>query len=857
VTTTKVTVIIDSADITNKPFQYGRVRIVPSARIPDPADSALLERAGAQARFTRNGAPTVSLFPNDLIGPQGDTLPGWYYTVYYDECPGNPTPWSFYLLSENSTPQRLSTLAETPVAQPGTINMPRPAGVPSANQVPRAVGDGTQNSTWGDASSSGSSGTVTGISVATAHGFKGTSDGNAATPTLNIETSVTGLLRGDGTSVSAAAAGTDYLAPNGDGSALTGIATSASVTSAVAAEASARATAVSGAITTAETFATGAATSAAGTAQTAAQTFATSAVATETTARSNADALLIPLTQKAAASGVATLDTNTLIPRAQLAPESTSTPKTSKFAQLLYGGIWNWPHKFYGDSYGLVSDGVAFGDAGMVTSAATTLVSNSSLGYFDANCVGKSVMVSTAGGAYVPKDGAITARASANSVTTSFSATANTVGSPGAIGYYGTDDCVAIQAWLTAAWNYMAAHGYAEFIVDPNAKTIMGGAYKINTGAVLLGNAQVGFPVAITTVACGELVMVSGEGTGAPLMHWEQLVPSEVGGAFMSTRTDGTLNGSYGPCSMFGGPFQGYGGEPGTFNNFKLTHKGITYVSPYNVEGIGLDCFSILEVDIDSIGGFAAAVVPTTGPLPSLSSPTHLTKNISATLRMPCAGNQVFCRIGRITSEGHIYEWLGSEWTACEHADCMYGIGAMGLYSGNGVSMVHHCDIKWMQAENCTNAVIQVDGGTKRLIANIGTESISSSNHIYDPTDIIEGGIDWWPQGGGGSSSNWGSGHARKVRMRNMMTIPGTLGPPTVPATTVAYFNYYGKNGKVVLTSAGGAVTVIQITPPGGSAITLPNTLSTSGSTSFDVPMGYSVTLTYASTAPTWVWYTD
>jgi hypothetical protein len=93
--------------------------------------------------------------------------------------------------------------------------------------------------------------------------------------------------------------------------------------------------------------------------------------------------------------------------------------------------------------------------------------------------------------------------------------------------------------------------------------------------------------------------------------------------------------------------------------------------------------------------------------------------------------------------------------------------------------------------------------------------------------------------------------------MVNMMTDPGTLGPPTVPATTVAFPNYYGRNARVILTSAGGAVTQIQLTPPGGTAFTIPQTLGTSGAVNFDVPMGYSVTLTYASTTPTWTWYTD
>lgn len=67
------------------------------------------------------------------------------------------------------------------------------------------------------------SGTVTSVSVASANGFAGSVATATSTPEITIETTVTGLLKGDGTAISAASAGTDYLAPSGDGSALTGI----------------------------------------------------------------------------------------------------------------------------------------------------------------------------------------------------------------------------------------------------------------------------------------------------------------------------------------------------------------------------------------------------------------------------------------------------------------------------------------------------------------------------------------------------------------------------------------------------------------------------------------------------------
>lgn len=59
-------------------------------------------------------------------------------------------------------------------------------------------------------------GTVTAISIATAHGFAGSSDGNSATPTLTIRLNGTpsAILKGDGSGgVTTASAGTDYIGP--------------------------------------------------------------------------------------------------------------------------------------------------------------------------------------------------------------------------------------------------------------------------------------------------------------------------------------------------------------------------------------------------------------------------------------------------------------------------------------------------------------------------------------------------------------------------------------------------------------------------------------------------------------------
>ena len=64
---------------------------------------------------------------------------------------------------------------------------------------------------------------VQSVGVASANGLSGTVANPTTTPVITLSTSITGLLKGNGTAVSAATAGTDYLAPAGSGAALTGI----------------------------------------------------------------------------------------------------------------------------------------------------------------------------------------------------------------------------------------------------------------------------------------------------------------------------------------------------------------------------------------------------------------------------------------------------------------------------------------------------------------------------------------------------------------------------------------------------------------------------------------------------------
>jgi hypothetical protein len=113
-----------------------------------------------------------------------------------------------------------------PVVQTGTIANYNLDGSPTAGGVAYGTGPALAVSaagTLGQVLTSGGAGaptwttdgggTVTAVSVVSANGLAGTSSGGA-TPALTLSTTVTGVVKGNGTALSAAVAATDYVAPS-------------------------------------------------------------------------------------------------------------------------------------------------------------------------------------------------------------------------------------------------------------------------------------------------------------------------------------------------------------------------------------------------------------------------------------------------------------------------------------------------------------------------------------------------------------------------------------------------------------------------------------------------------------------
>ena len=104
-----------------------------------------------------------------------------------------------------------------------TINIPRQGGnadfgalqvalEPSHSLTRFIVADNNGKFYYSTASAGGGgSGSVTNVSVVTANGFAGTVTSPTISPAITIQTTISGLIKGDGTAISAATAGTDYI----------------------------------------------------------------------------------------------------------------------------------------------------------------------------------------------------------------------------------------------------------------------------------------------------------------------------------------------------------------------------------------------------------------------------------------------------------------------------------------------------------------------------------------------------------------------------------------------------------------------------------------------------------------------
>lgn len=189
---------------TNNNWRFGNTDNTGTIRSSNPTLSLDFSKVGIN-RSTIAGPPNVAL---EIVGDVSIS--------------GNITSANFTGLLAGDVGGPISTTVIQPnvvtYAKIQNITASKLLGNPTAAPaVPSeiSIGAGLNLSVGGVLSSTLAGGTVTLVSVISANGFAGSVAHNTTTPEITLSTSISGILKGNGTTISAALIGTDYVVPSG------------------------------------------------------------------------------------------------------------------------------------------------------------------------------------------------------------------------------------------------------------------------------------------------------------------------------------------------------------------------------------------------------------------------------------------------------------------------------------------------------------------------------------------------------------------------------------------------------------------------------------------------------------------
>ena len=541
-----------------------------------------------------------------------------------------------------------------------------------------------------DGSGGGGSGTVTSVSVVTGNGFAGTVATPTTTPAITLETTVTGVLKGNGTAISAASAGTDYLAPNGSGAALTGI---------TPAQAGADAS------------------GSAATAQSNAESFATSAVGTETSRAEAAEALLVPLAQKGAASGVAGLDSNALSLRANLP------------------NVVRSDYKFAPEDNGGKANTIAVTDAVMNASSAAIACTTSTP--FGVLGIGSLVTVMGAGAAGAPLYASVAGVADSGHATLSAAASTSVTAAGMLIG---TDNVTAIRAAYASLLSFVSSSP------REGVMTLLGGPYGFGgsptVGGSTAGNAWFPLPPAATTGAKARIRWATDQ-DATNLLHWQQTVPT-LGGLVLLA-DNGVNDATYGRSHVIGGPTDAsaWGGGTSVFANVMLVIDGLRILVPYNGSAGGIRAYALAETAMPNVGVFGLAVVPSGGAFPSLGNPSVLSNFGCMGVEMPSTNNNAVADVGCLSVEGMVNGWRPSEHSTARSVHLIDCYAGMVPYSGTTGRMPHAIYVQHASMEENLSHIQSLgapDGGANIIVALADIEG-GGSTLVNDSDNLLYGSV--------------------------------------------------------------------------------------------------------------------
>lgn len=521
------------------------------------------------------------------------------------------------------------------------------------------------------------------------------------------------------------------------------------------------------------------------------------------------------------------------------------------------GGQWrragDLAHQFRPESYGAKRDGRILTDVS-ITNGTAILTSPSAP--FASTDVGKYIVIPSAGGFLnVPLVTTILSYQSATQVTLAANAS-RTVSTGGTL--YGSDDNAAIQATINAAVAYAQSSKTAvgEVVFSAGIYCVAG-----TPGGTAM-NAQLQLP-AITAGGAGKVnLQFTGVQQASGPAHWLDPVPPAAGSVIASMYYNDSSSPMTPMQCVIGGPVTGYGGAGGTFSDMRVIWDGPGLLVPYRPSINGLDLFGVAQADIKSFSYFCLAQpIGASGSVwpPYIAGSGNPSPWQVFAYRSPTSGNNALNRLGTITAYGPYH---GTVFADHFDADSVTGIytAAAATAAGIGTGTTHHCFIGSLVSEEsnialyCPNDGVIGNGASLAVyVASCQVENASSI--INDPASALYGevraeSLGVGQSGGSASPVTFGKSGAANIRLVwDYQPLGKVATPPSVPGNNVAYTNQFWLDATVYVTSGGAAVSAIAV-----DGATTGATLGTTGTVAVRVRNGGTITLTYASTAPTWNW---
>jgi hypothetical protein len=530
---------------------------------------------------------------------------------------------------------------------------------------------------------------------------------------------------------------------------------------------------------------------------------------------------------------------------------------TSGWLGAVSGQYFGYPWQFYPENFGAVGDGKIISDA--VLASNTTLTSATA--NFTSADTGKHIMIN--GGAGTTSGPLVTTITFSNSTTVTLGSAASVSGS-NFVAVYGTDDTTAIQNAVTAAGNYATAHNYfAEVVFGAKIYVLSSGPTQSGNGSTTpTFNAQVSLPYPNANGTTQKMVIqLTGAGDAGFYEYWESTTPNAAGSVLMSmTTAPSTPSGTFGNQSVIGGP-AGAAGYTGGFANVKPSIRGLQVMCGAYTNQYAFDLGYVSAMRIQSSSAHIFAPAGLNGGnsplLKDLPAQGGFQATIGAGLRSPVIANNADIYADDFTVEGYARGLYVFDHFTAPKISTIYNDVALKVDLTQGLSGVSHGIFIGLLGCEVYNGGISVSGGGGSYVPLYINMDAECGSVTYDisASGVAYGVVHWTDPADTRAPVVSG---AANLKIINDKLGPGqwtggmTPAVPSVPLTTVAQVNTAYRDATVYITSGGAAVTVIAV-----DAVTTGLTLGTTGTVAVRVPSGHSITLTYASTAPTWVWVLD